>query len=117
MNVEFERVMDGILQYLNNELYPRMTQWQDFLARVLVGRFAGNVTATKNMLMNNGFIKTFGLINADGTVDIEALAKDVKRELAKKDKISFDIPIFGKITFRAADVDVLFKTITNKELS
>ena len=46
----------------------------------------------------------------------EGFAADIKRELARKGKITMDIPWFGKYTFTPADVDVLYKTITGEEV-
>lgn len=116
MKVEFETVIDGMAQYINDELYPRMNDLQEFSARVLVGRVINNVDNIKNTLLSNGFLRTFAIIDSDGMVDIYSLAKDVKRELSKKEKITFDIPFFGKMTFKPCDVDSLYYIITGEEM-
>jgi hypothetical protein len=116
MKHEFEKVIDGLSKYIDAEIYAKMNDLQEFMARVLIGRFINNEADVKQSLINNGFIRTFGIIDGDGMVDVTALAKDIKREILKKQQISFDIPMFGKMTFKPADVDVIYKHITGEEL-
>ena len=117
MKYEFEKVIDGLSTYINNEIYSGMNDWQEFTARVMLGRFLNNQENVKDMIMNNGFIRTFGIVDSEGMVDLDSLVEDIKREITRKEKITFNIPIFGKYTFTPSDVDVLYYTITEKELS
>lgn len=116
MKYEFKKVIDGISKYINNEIYAGMNQAQEFAARVIVGRVINNQDYIKNIILNNGFLKTFGIMDSDGMVDVEALIKDIKRELSRTEKVTFDIPMFGKYTFKPSDADVLYYTITGEEL-
>ena len=116
MKYEFNQVVDGLVKYINKYILPGMNQLQDFGARVMMGRFISNSDIVKTMLVNNGFIRTFGIIDAEG-VEVEALLTDIKKEIARQGKISFDVPMFGKLTFAPEDVDVLYQIITNKEVS
>jgi hypothetical protein len=109
---EFEKTVDGILKYINNELLDGMNETQKFIARVFISRMINNEEKIKTLFINNGFIRTFGVITSDGMVDVEGLAKDIKREIERAGKITFDIPMFGKYTFTPSDVDVLYNTIT-----
>lgn len=109
---EFEKTVDGILKYMNNELLDGMNETQKFIARVFMSRMINNEEKIKTLFINNGFIRTFGVITSDGMVDVEGLAKDIKREIERVGKITFDLPMFGKYTFTPSDVDVLYNTIT-----
>ena len=40
--VEFNRVIDGLTRYMNNNLFSNMNDWQEVIARVAVGRIIGN---------------------------------------------------------------------------
>lgn len=117
MKYEFEHVINGVSRYIDNEIYSGMNDYQEFLARLFIGRIIGNEHKVKESLINNGFIRTFGIIDSDGMVDIDSLAQDLKREIGRKEKITFSIPMFGKMTFHPADVDVLYRTITGEEMS
>ena len=109
--IPFEKVLDGIAKYIDKEVYAGMNDWQEVLARVAVGRVFENRERLKTSLINNGVIRTFAIIDNDGNVDIEKLAEELKREIAKKEKITIAIPVFGKLIFKASDVDVLYATI------
>ena len=69
-------------------------------ARVAVGRFLDNETALKETIVNNGFIKTFGIMDSEGMFEIDALMHDIKKEISKKGKMEFHIPMFGKLIFK-----------------
>ena len=116
MKYEFEKVIDGLSRYIDSEIYSGMNDLQEFAARVLIGRFISNESGVKESLVNNGFIRTFGIIDGEGMVDVVALAKDIKREIARKGKISFSIPMFGTMSFVPNDVDMMFRAITGEEL-
>ncbi|MEE1048797.1 MAG: hypothetical protein U0M60_15430 [Clostridia bacterium] len=109
--MEFEKVLNGIMKYLNNEIYAGMNEWQEMLARIAVSRIIGNEQNLKNMLVTNPFIKTFAIIDQNGMVDVEGLMRDIKTQIQAKEKISFSLPIFGRFTFTASDVDKLHRTI------
>lgn len=116
MKHEFEKVMDGIVEYINEELLSRMNDVQEFTARVIIGRVLNNQESLKDTLMDNPFLKTFGIVDSEGMVDVGSLACDIKRELVRREKLTITIPMFGKITFKPSDVDALYRTITNEEL-
>lgn len=117
MKYEFEKVIDGLSKYINDEIYAGMNDLQEFAARVMVGRIINNQENVKEMLINNGFIRTFGIVDAEGMVDVESLANDIKREIARKEKITFNVPMFGRMTFKPSDVDMLYQNITGEELT
>lgn len=117
MKYEFEKVIDGMSKYINDEIYSGMNNLQEFAARVMVGRIINNQENVKEMLINNGFIRTFGIVDAEGMVDVESLANDIKREIARKEKITFNVPMFGRMTFKPSDVDMLYQNITGEELT
>ena len=112
---KFETVVNGISKYIDNEIYSGMTDTQEFVARLFVGRVIENEGNVKKALINNGIVRTFGIIDGDGMVDVCALCKDLKREIERKGKVSFTIPMFGKLTFESKDVDVIYKYITGED--
>ena len=109
--MEFEKVLNGIMKYLNNEIYGNMTEWQEMLARIAVSRMIGNGENFKKSLMQNPFMRTFAIIDSEGNIDLDGLIRDIKSQIEQKEKISFSIPVFGKFTFTASDVDKLHRTI------
>ena len=113
MKYEFEKVVDGIIKYIDKEMLHEMNDVQEFFARVIVGRVLNNQEQIKRSIMSNGFLRTFGVIDSEG-VDVDGLMEDLKREIQRQEKITFSIPMFGKITFRPSDVDELHKYIVGE---
>lgn len=113
--VKFEKVLDGAAKFMDKELFPGMNDWQEVLARIAVGRIFENREVIKQSLVNNGIVRTFGVIDEDGNVDIERLATDFKEQIQKKNKISVDVPLLGSITIRPGDVDKLYNFIREGE--
>ncbi|MDE5576181.1 MAG: hypothetical protein K2J11_02170 [Oscillospiraceae bacterium] len=116
MKVKFEAVLDGAAKFLDKEVYPGMNDWQQIIARMFVGRIFNSREAIKAAVVNNGFIRTFGIVDENGDVDIESLATDLKTEMQRKEKLTFTIPLYGNLTFRPSDVDSLYEMITGKNL-
>ncbi|MBR5310637.1 MAG: hypothetical protein IKU42_05900 [Oscillospiraceae bacterium] len=110
--VEFNRVIDGLLKYFNNNLFAKMNDWQEVVARIAVGRIIGNPESLKQSLMANGIVRTFAVMDSEGNVDLEPIMRDLKREIDRKGKLSVEIPMFGKMSFTAADVDEIYREIT-----
>lgn len=109
--MSFEKVINGILRYINNEIYSGMNDWQEVFARIAISRLLGNTEELKTALMNNSFFKTFGIVDANGNIDVEQLMQDLRTQIERKGSITIAIPMFGKFTFTAADVDKLHYTI------
>jgi hypothetical protein len=107
MKIEFEAVVDGINRYLDKEIYVNLNDLQEFVARLAVGRINQNMGSIKTYLMTNGFIRTLGIIDHDGMVDIDAVLKEVRKEIERKGSIQFEVPMIGKLTFHPGDVEVL----------
>ena len=105
--VKFEKVLDGVAKFMDKEIYPGMNDWQEVLVRIAEGRIFENRELVKNALVNNGIVRTFGVIDEDGYVDIEGLTADLKKEIQKKTKITVEIPMFGSMTFHPGDIDKL----------
>ena len=115
MKYKFEKVVDGIVKWIDSEIYPKMTDVQELFARMFVGRLVMNSEGIKKSLEENGIVRTFGIIDSDGMVDVDALVADLKRELERKGKVCVYIPMFGKMTFVPSDLDGLYRHITAVE--
>ena len=102
---------------MDKEIYSGMNDLQELVARVIAGRIIGNEKNIKETIIHNGYLRTFGIIESDGMVDVKSLACDIKRELERKESISISLPMFGKWTFHPDDVDILYRSITGEELT
>lgn len=110
--MSFEKVLNGILRYMNEEIYRGMNDWQEVFARIAVSRLIGNSDSLKNSLINNGYIKTFAIMDEEGNVDVDGIARDLRDQIDRKGKLVLSLPMFGTFTFTASDVDKLHSMIT-----
>lgn len=111
MKYKLETVIDGIAKYIDREIYTGMNDIQELMARVVVGRMIDNTEAIREALVSNGIIRTFGIIDSEGMVDVDSLARDVKKEIERKGKLVITLPMFGKMTFMPEDVDAIYRCI------
>ena len=109
--MEFNRVIDGIIRYLNREVFVGLNDWQDIMARVAISRMVGNRDQLKQTLMGNGFLQTLGIVDSRGMADVEGLADDLRNEIRRKGKLVIKIPLLGTFTFTESDVDTLYGII------
>ena len=110
--MDFDKVLRGILKYLDREVYGKMVDWQEMVARIAVSRIIGDEGKLKQSLMNNSFVRTFSIIDDEGNVDVDGLARDLKRQIEAKGKLEFSLPMLGKFSFVTSDVDTLNRYIT-----
>ena len=111
MSVRFESVIDGLNRYIDKNIYSNLNATQEFVARLVVGRINQNSEMVKQSLMSNGFFKTLCIIDSDGMVDIDNLLRDVRKEIDRQGSLQVEVPLIGKLTFRAEDVDEIKKEI------
>ena len=109
--MEFNRVINGIVKYLNSEVVPNMNEWQGFLARMATARVLNNTENIKKMLADNVYIKTFAVFDDNGNVDIDGLINDLKTAIKDKGYIEFELPMFGRFKFIESDIDNLHSYI------
>lgn len=121
--VEFNQAVDGLLKYANKNIFPNMIPAQRMAVRMLLGMSLDKIEKIKPALINNGFIKTFEIINSDGKVDVDFVCKHLKNEIEKEGKVTIKMPLIGGInllgdsmTFTGADVDEIYREITGEAL-
>lgn len=112
MKYQFSTVIDGISKYINNEIISGMNDLQEIMARIAIGRVLENHDKIKETLSSNGIIRTLGIIDSDGYVDVDILLGEIKKEIERKGKLTISIPMFGKITFNPDDVDNIKQYVT-----
>ena len=88
-----------------------MNDIQELVARLFVGRVVEKADDIKRALVENSIVRAFGIVDAEGDVDIDLLMHDIKREVEKKGKVSISIPMFGKLTFSPSDIDVIHRFV------
>lgn len=109
--MNFDRVLNGIMKYMDREIFSSMNDWQEMLARIAVSRLLGNSEQLKNTIMNNAYLRTFAIVDENGNVDVDGLYRDLKEQIRAKGKIELTLPMFGTYRFTESDVDRLYSCI------
>lgn len=105
--VKFEKILDGLMAYINENIMPGLNNMQEIGARLLLGEIYDSRETLKKMLMENGIIKTFGYMDEEGNVDIERLLARLKTEIKNKGELEVSVPLYGKFKFKPEDIDVI----------
>lgn len=109
--MEFEKVLNGVVKFLNKEIISKMNSWQEMIARVGVARMINNAEGIKTMLTQNPFLKTFAIADESANIDVDGLICDIKSVIREKGKVEINLPMFGKFVFTEPDVDTLHSYI------
>lgn len=111
--VTIEQIERGVASYLDEELMPNLPQ--NGIQKVMAGtaislviRKSGNIVKE---LTNQPFVKMLGIMDEEGSVDIDVLKDELKHNITDEG-IVVDFPLIGTMTFHRSDVDSLYKHIT-----
>lgn len=103
--------LSGVSNYIEKHLYSRMTSWQVIVARVAVARAMRTVESFADALANNTIITSLGFMDHEGNVDVDGLMEDLHAAMEKTGELSFDIPMYGRLTFHAQDVHDMHRCV------
>ena len=110
--MKYDKVINGISKYIAVEMYPALNDWQEIFARMIVSRAMSNQERIRKAITNNPLAKALAIVDENGDIDIDTLIKDLKTQIAEKGNVEIRLPMFGKFTFTANDVDKLYKMIS-----
>lgn len=106
--MEINKVLDGLERYIDNEIYAGMNENQQTIYILAVGALKENAM---DVLGSNAILRSMLSISRDGDVDLDRLHKLLQVAVRKRDKLTLNIPMFGKLTFNEADITNIIHTI------
>lgn len=111
--VSVNKIENGVARFLDAELVSKMPDGG--LQKILAG------TAISLLIKKSGnFIKAFqqnpmiqlmDIFDADGNVDIDSMATELKKNFPDVG-LRMDFPMIGTVTFHKEDIDKLYSYIT-----
>lgn len=111
--VTIKQIEQGIAAYLDEELMPKLPT--SGIEKVITGTALSLFIRRSGTILegykNNKTIQMLGVMDADGNVDIDLLAEELKKNFPENG-MKVDIPIIGGMTFHKEDVDKLYEYIT-----
>lgn len=57
MAVPFERILDGVVRFMNEEIVPGMNDWQEIAARIAIGRIYETKENLQAQLAASGLVR------------------------------------------------------------
>ncbi len=106
MKVSIDAIQRGIIQYADTVIGVQLPLIQQLGFGSLV---ALAVRQLPNQL-NHPMIKTLGVVDEDGKIDIDLLYEVLKERFPKKGG-DVQLPVIGNVTFSPADLDHLYELI------
>lgn len=110
--IKFDNVITGLINYANENLLPGMNDLQEIGARLILAEIYERREVLKAELIKNGVVKTFGIMDSDGDLDIERLMNRLKTEIQNKGKLEISVPMYGKFIFKPEDIDMIYEYIS-----
>jgi hypothetical protein len=111
-----EQIKRGLATFVNKEMLAKM-QIGSF-QRVMIGTGIGLALSNldKTLRLDNPVVSMFGIVNEDGTVNVDAVASELKKNIPDEG-MRFDIDILGiklgSLLFHKNDVELLRTSIVN----
>lgn len=111
--VSIDKIQQGVAAYLDAELMPQLpnTGFEKVLAGTAMSLAIRRSGAILDSYKNNKAVQMLGLMDAEGNVDVDVLAEELKKNIPKEG-MKVNIPIIGNMTFHKEDVDKLHEYIT-----
>lgn len=110
--------MQGVVEYIEKNIYPTLTSMQEIVARTAVGVITEDPAKLKEKLKNNQIVQLLGVIDDADMVDLEKICKHLKEQINNKGKLEISFKLLKlNFTFYSNDVDELYKTIYKEYLT
>lgn len=113
--VTITNIEQGVAAYLDSELMPKLPETG--LEKVLMGTAISLVIRRAGTIVegykNNKAVQMLGIMDAEGNVDVDILAEELKKNLPESG-VKVEVPMIGSLTFHKADIDKLYSYITAK---
>ena len=106
------QIQNGLAKYIDEEVMAAMPGWQKWVFGAGASIALNNLPATIERVKNAEVVKMLGVIDAQGDIDMAKIYQGVKKQSAKG-PVTFEIPAMGKLTLNDADVDKIYRYITN----
>ena len=107
--MHIDKIKRGVARYVDNEIIGRMT---DSTSRWVAGGVAAlainNLGETAKQYEQNPLVAMLGVMK-DGDVDVEAAYQAFAPRMVEK--VSFVLPVVGRLTFDRSDLDRLMECI------
>lgn len=107
--VSYAQVKQGLTGYITNEIIAKMAGWQQWVAGAFTALAVNRADVIFDQLRQNAMVKTLGIIDQSGMIDLDALYQAFKTQA--KEPITIALPALGNLTLSATDIDLIYQYI------
>ena len=111
--VDINTIKKSLAIYLETEMLEKINGWQAWVVGGMASIALEKWADIFNAIKTNPLLLTMEIVK-DEKVDIDLLYRNFLPQ-AKKQAISFNLPIVGKTTFNDADIEKLYRIIKEQE--
>lgn len=108
--VEIATIRDGVMDYAENHMMPKMDSKGQFVLGLSLGVLASRMEALIGQVADNELVKTLGIIR-DGQLDYDALFSAAMAQIKRQGKLVWDVPMIGRLAFDEQDLRDLHQCI------
>lgn len=112
--MEASRVRNGIVEYYNQHISPKLDSKKSFIGGMAVGMATKNMDAVCVELSKNGAVRALGIIAENGDINVDALYEAAMAQMQRQKTLPIDIPLIGRMTFDENDLRDLYQAISRQ---
>lgn len=111
MKVSAEQLVNGLILYADEEVIRNLPTQGKWLVGASIGIMTTKVNNLVHLLNDNKFFQMTEIIDENGMFDVDLIMDSLRESASKYGKVSFQIPVVGKLIFSAADIDLIKKYV------
>lgn len=109
------KVIEGLIKYIDKHVLPQMTPLQEVGYLTISEAVRNDVGAIEQLISNNVFTKMLFSADRNGEVSLERLVSGLRKVIAKKGSLTFNIPMYGNFTLNDSDITEILKNMTEEQ--
>jgi alpha-L-fucosidase len=109
------KVIEGLIKYIDKHVLPQMTPLQELGYLTISEAIRNDVGAIEQLILNNVFTKMLFSADRNGEVSLERLVSGLRKVIAKKGSLTFNIPMYGNFTLNDSDITEILKNMTEEQ--
>lgn len=100
-----EQFLNGLVRYCDVDVIPQLPTSGKWIVGAMVIGATKKAENIITQLSSNPIVKSIGIIDENGLIDIDLLADSLRQSADKYGKLSVSLPVVGTMTFSASDID------------
>ena len=115
--VSLNKVMDAVLKFAEEEIFPGMKEIQEIVARGAAAWAFDSADVALNLLVENKVARAFGFIDGNRNIDAVRALKYLQAQIARKQMVTISVPLLGVFTFVPEDIDKIIAYVKEESCS